>query len=95
MTLLTDEARAWGERIVSKMDIANMPEKYRQKAEMDLQLFKAALVADDLLDALKEVFAAVFGTSLGDEPDVYADYDRLSSLCALARAALAKAEGRE
>ena len=82
MTLLTDEARAWGERIVSKMDIANMPEKYRQKAEMDLQLFKAALVADELLEVVRAM--ATFDGRNNN-----------SHLKDMARAALAKAECSE
>ena len=87
MTLLTDEARAWGERIVSKMGIASMPEKYRQKAEMDLQLFKAALVADELLAAAKALVARWPKDQRPDGPL----YDEAQALVA----AIAKAEGRE
>lgn len=42
-----------------------------------------------LVEALRNLASAVFGDNLGDEPDVYADYDRLNKLCRETNAALA------
>lgn len=52
---------------------------------------------DRLREALEELRVAVFGNTPGDEPDVYRDFDRLSALHSIVRAALstATAEGRE
>lgn len=58
------------------------------------QGFRGPVDPDPLLEAPKEIESAVFGTSLGDEPDVYADYDRLTSLHAKISDVIAKAEGR-
>lgn len=41
---------------------------------------------------LRELFDAVFGSKAGDEPNVYADYDRLCELSRKARAMLEAAK---
>jgi len=66
-----------------------------EKADGEWVRFSELIAAaPDLLEALKEMKAAVFGTTLGDVPDVYQDYDRLSSLASLVIGAIDKAEGR-
>ncbi|MBB5663219.1 putative secreted protein [Rhizobium leguminosarum] len=72
-------------------EIRHSGENARDEAKANARLIAAA---PDLLDALKEMRAAVFGATVGDEPDVYHDYDRLSSLAALVISVIDEAEGR-
>ena len=48
----------------------------------------ASLTAPENLDVLDELHWAVFGSKPGDEPDIYADHDRLVDLMRRSRKAL-------
>lgn len=93
------EAILWSEgRWIIKADARNVfictREEFPSKpAESDANAYLIA-AAPDLLEALRTLSDLVFGVGLGDEPDVYSDYDRLCDLQRSSRAAIAKAEGR-
>lgn len=80
MTMISKEAREWGERIVSRHDLNNWPEQYRTKAKWDHEILRAGLVADELLAALKAMVL--------NDTHTYRDCHKA------ALAAIAKAEGR-
>lgn len=80
MTLISKEAREWAERIVSRHDVNNWPEKYQDRAAWDHEVRRAGLVADDLLAALKAMVL--------NDTHTYRDCHKA------ALAAIAKAEGR-
>lgn len=56
--------------------------------------FKTGIYDPSQIDMLDELAAAVFGRQAGDEPDVYADYDKLSLLARRTHEVLAKAGRR-